>query len=148
VKIPAGVNNDSKVRIPGKGNPGQRGGPAGDLFIITRVLDSQRFERKGDNLECEVPITIVEAALGTVLEVPTPEGGRASIKIPPGTDSGKVLRLRGKGFPSLRGEGRGDLHVRVKVVTPKTMSEKAKKTLEEFAKQHPEDPRAHLRSRM
>lgn len=144
VKIPPGVANDSKIRVPGKGSPGMFGGPQGDLYIVTQVVDHPLFERKGDNLQFEVPITIVEAALGTRLEVPTPEG-RSEIKIPPGTDTGKTFRLRGKGFPSLRGSGRGDLYIKVKIVAPKSVSEKDRKILEEFAKSNPEDPRAYLR---
>ena len=145
VKIPAGVGDGSKVRLAGKGRPGARGGRPGDLYIVTAVQPHPLFERKGDSLHCEVPITIVEAALGTVLEVPTPEG-RSSIKIPPGTDSGKTFRLRGKGFPSLRGPGRGDLYVKVKVVTPKNITDAERRLLREFAEKHPEDPRSHLRS--
>lgn len=147
IKIPPGVANDSKIRVPGKGRPGRKGGPAGDLFIVTQVAEHPFFERKGDNLQCEVPITIIEAALGTNIEVPTPEG-RSSIKIPPGTDTGKTFRLRGKGFTSLRGGDRGDLNIKVKIVAPKNVDEKSRAILEDFAKRHPEDPRAHLRTRV
>ena len=146
VKIPAGVDNESKIRIPGKGGAGQKGGPPGDLYIVTQVAPHPFFERKGNNLECEVPITIVEAALGTKLDVPTPEGG-AEIKIPPGTDTGKTFRLRGKGFTSLRDGGRGDLYIKVKILAPKNVDGKDREILEEFAKAHPEDPRAYLRVR-
>lgn len=144
IRIPPGVNSDSKIRLAGKGNPGVRGGPAGDLYIITNVREHPFFVRMGDNLHCEVPVTVVEAALGTKLDVPTPDGW-SSIKIPPGTDSEKVFRLRGKGFPALRGVGRGDLYVKVKVVTPKNISEHERKILMDFAQSHPEDPREHLR---
>jgi molecular chaperone DnaJ len=144
VKIPPGVDNGSKIRLAGKGSPGQQGGPPGDLYIITSVGGHRLFERKGSNLHCEIPITIVEAALGTLLEVPTPEG-KSSIKIPPGTDSGKTFRLRGKGFPSLQGRGRGDLYVQVKIVTPKNVQDKERRLLEDFARLHPEDPRADYR---
>jgi molecular chaperone DnaJ len=144
VKIPAGVDNGSKIRLTGKGSHGRQGGPAGDLYIVTSVGAHKLFERKGSNLHCEIPITIVEATLGTRLEVPTPEG-KSSIKIPPGTDSGTTFRLRGKGFPSLQGRGRGDLYVKVKVVTPKNVQDKERTLLEDFARLHPEDPRADLR---
>ncbi len=145
VKIPAGVDNGSKIRIPGKGHPGHNGGPSGDLYIITSVSSHPLFERKGTNLYVEVPITIVEAALGTRLEVPTPEG-KSSISIPEGTDSGKKFRLRGKGFPSLNSpRARGDLYVTVKTVTPKNLDDAKKRMLRDFAAAHPEDPRAYLR---
>jgi molecular chaperone DnaJ len=147
VKIPPGVNSGSKIRLAGKGRPGRRGGPFGDLYIVTSVEAHPLFDRQGDNLHCEIPITIVEAALGTRIDVPTPEGG-ASIKIPPGSDTGKTFRLRGKGFPSLRGAGRGDLYVKVKIVTPKDVTDEERKLLNEFAKLHSEDPRAFLRTYM
>ena len=144
VKIPAGVDNGSKIRVPGQGRPGAKGAPAGDLFIITSVAQHPMFERKGGNLYVDVPVTIVEAALGTRLEIPTPDGV-SSISIPEGTDSGKTFRLRGKGFPGLASTGRGDLYVRVKVVTPKRLSEREREMLRDFARSHPEDPRAGLR---
>lgn len=146
VKIPAGVDNGSRIRIPGKGHPGHNGGPPGDLYIVTSVDPHPLFERKGNNLHVEVPVTVVEAALGTRLEVPTPEG-KSSISIPEGTDSGKKFRLRGKGFPSLNSPGaRGDLYVTVKVTTPKNLDKSTKDMLKDFAAAHPEDPRAYLRS--
>jgi molecular chaperone DnaJ len=143
VKIPAGVDNGSKIRIPGKGRPGAAGQPAGDLYIITQVSSHRLFERKGNNLHVEIPVTVVEAALGSLLEVPTPEG-KASIKIPEGTDSGKTFRLRGKGFPSLHSKGRGDLYVKIKTATPRNLSKADKDLLRNFAESHPEDPRAAL----
>lgn len=143
VKFPAGVDNGSKIRIPGKGEPGAGGMPAGDLYITTQIGNHPLFERKGSNLHVEAPITIVEAALGTRIEVPTPEG-KASVKIPEGTDSGKTFRLRGKGFPSLHSAGRGDLYVKVKVSTPKNLSRQERDLLHKFAENHPENPRADL----
>lgn len=147
VNIPAGVDNGSKIRIPGKGQPGHGGAPAGDLYIITNVANHPLFERKGSNLYVDVPVTIVEAALGTRLEVPTPDG-ISSITIPEGTDTGKTFRLRGKGFSSLSGRVRGDLYVRVVVSTPKNLSESDRDLLSKFASSHPEDPRANIRRQM
>ncbi len=140
VKIPAGVDNGSKIRLPGKGAPGMGGMPAGDLYIITQVDQHPQFERKGNNLYVDVPITFVEAALGTRIEVPTPEG-KSSIKIPEGTDSGKVFRLRSKGFPQLHSSGRGDLYAKIHVVTPKNISKEDRDLLRKFAESHPENPR-------
>ncbi|MFH1538098.1 MAG: molecular chaperone DnaJ, partial [bacterium] len=144
VKIPAGVDNGARIRVAGKGAPGMRGGPPGDLYIITQVAPHRLFERKGANLYCEAPVTIIEATQGTRIEVPTPDG-RVSLKIPPGTDSEQTFRLRGKGFPSLQKAGRGDLYVKVKIVTPKNMGKKSREILSEFAESHPEDPRAAFR---
>lgn len=145
VKIPAGVESGSRIRVAGKGVPGMRGGPPGDLYITTGVAPHPFFERRGNNLYCEVPVTVVEAAQGTRTEVPTPDG-RVSLKIPAGTDSGKTFRLRGKGFPSLQKVGRGDLYVKVMVVTPKNLNKRSREILAEFAASHPEDPRAALRT--
>ncbi|MEW5945633.1 MAG: molecular chaperone DnaJ [bacterium] len=146
VKIPAGVDTGTRIRLAGKGQPGTKGGPPGDLYITTMVEKHPVFERKGKNLYVDVPVTIVEAAMGARVEAPTPDG-KISVKIPAGTDSGSALRVRGKGFSSLRHtEGRGDLYVRVSVVTPRNMSEKAKKLLNDFAATHPEDPRVALRA--
>jgi len=140
IKIPAGVDTGSKIRIPGKGQPGEAGMPPGDLYIITQIETHHLFERKGNNLYIEIPITIVEAALGTRIEIPTPEG-KSSLKIPEGADSGKTFRLRGKGFPSLHSAGRGDLYVKIRVTTPKNLSKNDRDLLKQFAELHPEDPR-------
>ena len=146
VKIPPGVDTGSRIRLTGKGQPGLRGAPPGDLFITTQVLSHPFFERRESNLYCDVPITLVEAAIGTLIEIPTPDG-KVSLKIPASTDSGKTFRLRGKGFATLqRPGGRGDLYVRIKVVTPKNLTKKEQQLLTEFASLHPEDPRASLRA--
>ena len=131
VNIPAGVDTGSRVRVPGKGRAGRNGGPPGDLFIITQVEPHPFFARIGDNIHCAVPITVSEAALGTRLDVPTIDG-KASIRIPPGTESGQKLRLRGKGAPLLRGSGRGDQYVEVRVVTPKAGDERTRQLLREL----------------
>jgi molecular chaperone DnaJ len=145
IKIPAGVDNGSKVRIPSKGNVGKRGGPSGDLFIITRVRSHPFFERRGDNLYCEIPVTIVEAALGAKIEVPTPDG-EATMIVPAGTESGQVFRLRGKGVPHLKGSGRGDQFITVKVVTPKNIDTRVEQILRELERLHPQNPRVKMYS--
>ena len=146
VRIPAGVDTGSRVRIPNKGNSIPHGEP-GDLFIVTEVEPHPVFERKGDNFYVKLPVTITEAALGAKVEVPTIDGP-STIKIPPGTQSGQKLRLRGKGAPSLRGtpgEVRGDEFVEVQVVVPKVGDERTKEILRELARLNPEDPRAEMR---
>ena len=112
VNIPAGVRDGSRVRLAGKGEAGRRGGPPGDLYVITRVAESPIFKRKGDNLEVDVPITIVEAIKGATVEVPTLSGSKR-IRVPAGTQHGTVQRLRGEGPPRLGGKGRGDIHYRL-----------------------------------
>jgi len=144
VRIPAGVDTGSRVRIPGKGEGGRLGAPAGDLLIITNVGAHKYFKRKGDNIYVTVPITVPEAALGAKIEVPTIDG-RSVLKIPPGTQSGQKLRLREKGVPSATQEGvRGDEIVEVKITVPMPRDEKTKELLRELAKLNPEDPREEL----
>ncbi len=144
VRIPPGVDTGSRVRVPAKGNAGVNGGPPGDLYIITEVDPHPIFERKGDNIYVKVPVTVSEAALGAKVEVPTLDGPN-TIKVPPGTQSGQKLRLRGKGAPSLRGNARGDLFVDVQVVVPKVADERTKEILRELARLNPEDPRTELK---
>ncbi len=143
VRIPAGADTGSRVRVAGKGNAGMNGGPPGDLIIITEVEPHPVFERKGDNFYVKVPITVTEAALGAKVEVPTLDGP-STIKIAPGTQSGQKLRLRGKGAPSLRGDVRGDQFVEVQVVVPHVADERTKEILRELARLNPEDPRRDL----
>lgn len=143
VRIPAGVDTGSRVRVAGKGEAGTRGGPPGDLFIITNVSPHPIFTRKGDNIECTIPITLTEAALGARIEVPT-VSGKAQLKIPPGTQSGQKFRLREKGAPSLRGNVRGDQYVEVKIVLPKLIDEDSKELLRQFARRNPENPRVAM----
>ena len=131
VKIPAGVDDGSRVRVPGRGRAGRNGGPVGDLFILTQVEPHPFFRRIGDNIHCTVPITVSEAALGTRIEVPTIDG-RARIRIPPGTETGQKFRLRGKGAPSLRGMARGDQYVETRITTPRADSERARHLLQEL----------------
>lgn len=143
VRIPAGVDTGSRVRVAGKGEAGMRGGPPGDLFIITNVSPHPIFTRKGDNIECAIPITLTEAALGAKIEVPT-VSGKAQLKIPPGTQSGQRFRLREKGAPSLRGNARGDQYVEVRIALPKIIDEDSKELLRQFARRNPENPRVDL----
>ncbi len=144
VRIPPGVDKGSRVRIPGKGHAGINAGPRGDLYIITEVEPHPLFERKGDNIYVRVPVTVSEAALGAKVEVPTLDGP-ATIRIPPGTQSGQKLRLRGKGAPSLRGNVRGDQFVEVQVVVPRVADERSKEILRELARLNPGDPRGDLK---
>ncbi len=141
IRIPAGVDTGSRVRIPKKGHGGRLGAEPGDLFILTKVGKHKFLERKGDNIYITVPITVPEAALGTKIEVPTVEG-KAQLKIPAGTESGQKFRLRERGFPSLRNPKlRGDQFVEVKITLPRVISEETKDSLRQFEKLNPENPR-------
>jgi molecular chaperone DnaJ len=140
VKIPAGAKTGTRVRLKGKGEPGRNGGPAGDLFVVVEVDPSPLFERRGTDLVLDVPVTFAEAALGASVQIPTPEGP-VSLKIPAGTESGKLLRVKGRGAPHLRGNGRGDLLARVKVSVPKKLSKAEKEALEGYRKVSRENPR-------
>ncbi|MDT7541290.1 MAG: molecular chaperone DnaJ [Acidobacteriota bacterium] len=144
VRIPAGVDTGSRVRIPGKGEGGRMGAPAGDLYIITNVGRHEHFTRKGDNIYVTIPLTVPEAALGAKIEVPTVEG-KAQLKIPPGTQSGQKFRLRERGVPSLRNpQARGDQFVEVQVTLPKVISEETKELLKRYAQLNSESPRAAM----
>ena len=145
VRIPPGADSGSRVRVPGKGNAGVSGGPPGDLYIVTDVEPHPLFERKGDNIYIKVPVTVSEAALGAKAEIPTLDGP-STIRIPPGTQSGQKLRLRGKGAPSLRSNARGDLFAEVQVVVPRVADERTKEILKELARLNPEDPRRELKT--
>ena len=136
IKIPAGVDNGSRVRVPGRGRVGRNGGPPGDLYIITHVEPHPFFNRIGDNIFCTVPITVSEAALGARLEIPTVDG-KSGIRVPPGTQSGQKFRMRGKGAPSLRGSGRGDQYVEVRVATPPAADERTRELLRELGALNP-----------
>ncbi len=141
IRIPAGVDTGSRVRIPKKGEGGRLGAPPGDLFILTNVGKHRYFTRKGDNIYVTVPITVPEAALGAKIEVPTVEG-KAQLKIPSGTESGQKFRLRERGFPSLRNPNlRGDQFVEVKITLPRVISEETKELLRQFEKANAESPR-------
>lgn len=138
VKVPAGVDTGNRIRMAGHGEPGTRGGPPGDLFIVIHVRPDPVFQRDGFDVHCQVPITFVQAALGDDIEVPTLEG-RAQLRIPPGTQTGTAFRLKGQGIPRLRGGGRGDEHVQVFVVTPTRLSDRARRLLRELGEELGED---------
>lgn len=133
IKVPAGVEDGSQLRVSGEGEPGSNGGPPGDLFIVLHVYSHDFFERNGDNVYCEVPITFTQAALGDELEVPTLDG-KVKLKIPEGTQTGTNFRLKGKGVPRLRFTGRGDQHIKIVVVTPTKLTEQQKELLREYGK--------------
>jgi molecular chaperone DnaJ len=137
LKIPAGVDNGSQLRISGEGEPGTQGGPPGDLYVVVRVQEHAFFKRDGTSLYCEMPVSVPQAALGATLEVPTLEGGTTKVHLPEGTQSGTVLRVRGQGVHSLGGRGRGDLHVLVRVVVPKHLTSEQRKLFEQLARTLP-----------
>lgn len=133
VKVPAGVDDDYRLRLVGEGEPGLRGGPPGDLYVYISVRPHEVFERDGNNIIMELPISFAQAALGDEVEVPTLEG-RATFRIPEGTQTDTIFRLRGRGVPYLNGRGRGDQMVRVTVVTPTKLSQQQKELLLAFDK--------------
>ncbi|WP_274655297.1 molecular chaperone DnaJ [Paenibacillus humicola] len=132
VRIPAGVDDGAQIRLSGEGEGGMRGGPSGDLYIVIRVKPHDFFEREGDDIYCEVPLTFAQAALGDEIEIPT-LSEKVKLKIPAGTQTGTFFRLKGKGVPRLRGYGQGDQHVKVTLVTPTGLSEEQKDLLRQFA---------------
>ena len=132
VKIPAGVDSGTRIRLVGEGAPGELGGPPGDLYVVAHVKEHPIFVREDAEVLCEVPISFAQAALGVHIEVPTLEG-KVKMRIPSGTQSGKVFRLKGKGIAHLHGGGRGDQHVRVVVETPADLSSEQRELLERFA---------------
>ena len=140
VKIPAGARSGTRIRLKGKGEAGRNGGPDGDLYVMVDVEPSPLFERRGADLVLDVPVTYAEAALGASVQIPTPEGP-VSLKIPAGTDSGKLLRVKGRGAPHMKGNGRGDLLARVKVTVPKKLTKAEREALEDYRKVSRESPR-------
>jgi molecular chaperone DnaJ len=143
VNIPAGVRDGSRVRLSGKGEAGRRGGPAGDLYVVTRVAESPLFKRRGDNLELDVPVTIPEAIRGATIEVPTLNGTKR-IRVAPGTGHGTVQRLRGEGPPKLGGRGRGDIHYRLAIDVPSSLSSEQREVVDELAAVMDDNPRAGI----
>ncbi|HLS35460.1 MAG TPA: molecular chaperone DnaJ [Bacillota bacterium] len=131
VSIPAGIDQGQRIRLAGRGEPGENGGPAGDLYVIVNIKPHDYFERDGDTIYSELPLTFAQAALGDEVEVPTVHGN-VKLRIPAGTQSGKVFRLRNKGVPNVRGYGHGDQHVQVKVVTPTNLTKEQKDLLRKF----------------
>ncbi|MGB8473325.1 MAG: molecular chaperone DnaJ [Candidatus Acidiferrum sp.] len=146
VRIPAGVASGSRVRVPGKGNAGTMGAPPGDLYLRVDVKPHSFFERRGNDLYTQVPVTVTEATLGAKVEVPTIDG-RSLVRIPPGTNSGKTLRLKEKGVPSARSGSRGDQYVEIQVVVPQPTDERVRNLMKELETIAPEDPRKDLFSK-
>ena len=132
VNIPPGVETGTRIRLAGEGEAGLRGGPSGDLYIFVEVEEHPIFQRDAQNLFCRVPVSIAAAALGGDIEVPTIDGGRSRVKVPPGSQSGRQMRLRGKGMPMLRGGGQGDMFIELAVETPVNLSSRQKEILREF----------------
>jgi molecular chaperone DnaJ len=133
VKIKAGVKDGTRIRLKGKGEAGENGGPAGDLIVVTRVEPSQLYERRGDDLVVQAPVSYPTAMLGGSVEVPTPEGP-VSLKIPAGSEDGKLIRIKGRGAPKLNGSGKGDVLARIRIEVPKRLSKKERDLLEELQK--------------
>ena len=132
IKVPAGVDDGQHIKLRGQGDASTSGGPAGDLYVILNVLPHPQFQRRGSDLLLEVPLSITQATLGAEIEVPT-LNGHAKLRVPAGTQTGSIFRLRGKGMPKLQGLGSGDLHVGVRVRTPSALSERQRQLLEELA---------------
>jgi len=146
VRIPAGVANGGRVRVPHKGNAGTMGAPSGDLYLRVMVRPHEFFERRGDDLYTKIPVTVTEATLGAKIEVPTIDG-RSLVRIPPGTNSGKTLRLKEKGVPSARNGARGDQYVEIQVVVPQPTDERVRHLMKELETLTPGDPRKDLFSK-
>jgi DnaJ-class molecular chaperone len=144
VKIPPGVQTGSQVRLAGQGAAGIRGGPPGDLFIETEVLPHPLVRREGNDLYLELPITVPEAMFGGEVRVPT-FSGDVTVKIPPGSQSGRKMRVRGRGVPSLRGSDRGDLYLNLKVMVPSSLDPEARAAAERMREAYPSDVRADVR---
>jgi molecular chaperone DnaJ len=144
VNIPAGVKDGSRIRLPGKGEAGLRGGPPGDLYVVTHVSESPVFKPKGDNFEVEVPITVAEALGGAEVEVPTLHGTK-KLRVAPGTKHGTLQRLRGEGPPTLSGgSGRGDLHYRFVIDMPKELTKEQQAAVEQLSKVMNGNPRERI----
>jgi molecular chaperone DnaJ len=137
IKIPPGVDNGSQLRMSGEGEAGAGGGPPGDLYVVLRVQEHPFFRRDGASLYCDIPVTVPQAALGGVVEVPTLEGGKAKVTLPEGTQTGASFRVRGQGVPHLGSKGRGDLHVTVHVVVPTKLNAEQRRLMEQLARTLP-----------
>jgi molecular chaperone DnaJ len=135
-----------KIRVPGRGSAGQKGGPAGDLYVVTRVREHPVFKRRGDDFVVEVPVSFVEAALGAQIQVPRPGGGTVRLRLPEGTQDGKQFRVRGAGAPKARARSgeRGDLIVRARLVVPRKLKRREREILEALAEERDEDVREEL----
>jgi DnaJ-class molecular chaperone len=143
VKVPAGVRDGSRVRVAGKGGEGIFGGPPGDLYIVTNVKPHPYFRREGNDIYIDVPITVTEATVGGRVTIPNIEG-KTTVKIPPGTQSGQMLKIKEKGVRHIKGGGRGDMYAVIKVVVPKDLSSRTRELFEEIEKVSPYNPREGL----
>jgi molecular chaperone DnaJ len=144
VRIPAGIADGERVRIPGKGNAGGSGGAPGDLYITVRAASHPMFRREADDFHMVLPVALHEAALGARIDVPTPDGGTARVRIPPGTQSGQRFRLRERGAASTRDGRRGDLVIEARLMLPKVLDERSKELLREFGKINGENVRDEM----
>jgi molecular chaperone DnaJ len=145
VNVPAGATDGGKLRFKGKGEPGVAGGPPGDLYVVTHIRPHPYFSRDGADVVLDLPVTIAEAALGTTVTIPTPDGKKAKVKVPAGTQDGKVLRLKGKGAPRLKRAGSGDLKARVRVNVPEKLSDAEREIFERLSEeQSGENLRSHI----
>ena len=132
VNVPAGATDGGKLRFRGKGEPGVNGGPAGDVYVVTKIAPHKYYSREKADVILTLPLTIGEAALGTSVTIPLPDGSKAKLKIPAGTQEGKVFRMKGKGAPKLKGNGQGDLMVKAHIVIPTSLTKQQKELLEDF----------------
>ncbi len=144
VNVPAGSTDGGKLRFKGKGEPGVNGGPAGDLYVVTRVKPHPYYSRDGADVFLDLPVTFAEAALGAEVTIPAPDGTKVKLKVKAGTSDGTVHRVPGKGAPRLKGGGRGDLKVRTKVAVPTKLSAEQKELLKRFESSRAEDVRSHI----
>ena len=143
VQVPAGIRDGARIRLPGQGNAGRRGGPAGDFSLVIHVEPHPLYRRQDDDLHCEVPVTMTEAALGAHVEVPTPDGP-VVIEMPAGTQTGQRFRLRKRGMRRPDGQGRGDLYVEARVLVPAVSDDESRELLREFERRNRQDPRRDL----
>jgi len=143
VNVPAGATDAGRLRFKGKGEPGVDGGPAGDLYVVTRIKKHPLYARDGADITMDLPVTIAEAALGSQIAIPLPDGSRLKLKIPAGTQPGKVFRFKGKGAAKLKGGGAGDLRVKAKVTVPEKLNDEQRELLERFAEKE-DDIRSHI----
>ena len=144
VNVPAGATDGGKLRFKGKGEPGAGGGPSGDLYVITHIKPHPFYKREGADVVLDLPVTLGEAALGTEIKIPTPDGGRVKLKIPEGTEDGRVFRIAGRGAPKLKGKGSGDLKVKAHIVVPTKLTSEQKELLKRFESSRAEDVRSHI----
>ena len=147
VRVPAGVKDGTRIKVKGKGEAAPRGGEPGDLYVVTRVTESPLFKRRGSDMVIDVPVTFTEAAMGSNVELPTPDGTTVRVKVPAGTTDGKLLRVKGRGAPTLNGSGAGDLLARVRIAVPNKLSKQEREALEklqEIQSANHGDPRQRL----